>query len=160
MVDKLKLEKSMALFEEAQTLVPGGVAGIRRPYNFVPGEYPIFFDNGKGGRIFDVDGNEYIDYLCAYGPIIIGYREEEIDNAVIDQIKNKGICFSLTQAVQNALVKKLRELIPCCDMAALVKTGSDATTIAIRVARGYTGKTKIARCGYHGWHDWCVEVKG
>ncbi|HRR51481.1 MAG TPA: aminotransferase class III-fold pyridoxal phosphate-dependent enzyme, partial [Candidatus Cloacimonas sp.] len=127
---------------------------------FVPGEYPIFFDNGKGGRIFDVDGNEYIDYLCAYGPIIIGYREEEIDNAVIDQIKNKGICFSLTQAVQNALVKKLRELIPCCDMAALVKTGSDATTIAIRVARGYTGKTKIARCGYHGWHDWCVEVKG
>jgi len=150
----------MALFEEAQTLVPGGVAGIRRPYNFVPGEYPIFFDNGKGGRIFDVDGNEYIDYLCAYGPIIIGYREEEIDNAVIDQIKNKGICFSLTQAVQNALVKKLRELIPCCDMAALVKTGSDATTIAIRVARGYTGKTKIARCGYHGWHDWCVEVKG
>ena len=160
MVDKKKIKKSMALFEEAQTLVPGGVAGIRRPYNFVPGEYPIFFDNGKGGRIFDVDGNEYIDYLRAYGPIIIGYREEEIDNAVIDQIKNKGICFSLTQAVQNALVKKLRELIPCCDMAALVKTGSDATTIAIRVARGYTGKTKIARCGYHGWHDWCVEVKG
>ena len=160
MAEKLKLARSMSLFEEAKQLVPGGVAGIRRPYNFVPGEYPIFFDHGKGGRVVDVDGNEYIDFLCAYGPIIIGYREDEIDDAVINQIKNKGFCFSLTQEMQNTLVKKMRELIPCCEMAALVKTGSDATTIAIRVARGYTGKTKIARYGYHGWHDWCVEVKG
>ena len=160
MAERLKLARSMSLFEEAKKLVPGGVAGIRRPYNFVPGEYPIFFDHGKGGRVVDVDGNEYIDFLCAYGPIIIGYREDEIDDAVINQIKNRGFCFSLTQEWQNTLVKKLRELIPCCEMAALVKTGSDATTIAIRVARGYTGKTKIARYGYHGWHDWCVEVKG
>ena len=160
MAEKLKLARSMSLFEEAKQLVPGGVAGIRRPYNFVPGEYPIFFDHGRGGRVVDVDGNEYIDFLCAYGPIIIGYREDEIDDAVINQIKNKGFCFSLTQEMQNTLVKKMRELIPCCEMAALVKTGSDATTIAIRVARGYTGKTKIARYGYHGWHDWCVEVKG
>ena len=160
MAEKLKLARSMSLFEEAKKLVPGGVAGIRRPYNFVPGEYPIFFDHGRGGRVVDVDGNEYIDFLCAYGPIIIGYREDEIDDAVINQIKNKGFCFSLTQEMQNTLVKKMRELIPCCEMAALVKTGSDATTIAIRVARGYTGKTKIARYGYHGWHDWCVEVKG
>ena len=160
MSDKLNLKNSMELFAEAQTLVPGGVAGIRRPYNFVPGEYPIFFEKGKGGRIIDVDGNEYIDYLCAYGQIVIGYREEEIDNAVIEQIREKGICFSLTQKLQNELVYKLRELIPSCEMAAIVKTGSDATTIAIRVARAYTGKKKIARCGYHGWHDWCVEVKG
>ncbi len=160
MADKLKLDKSMALFAEAQTLVPGGVAGIRRPYNFVQGEYPIFFTEGKGGRISDVDGNEYIDYLCAYGPIAIGYREDEIDNAVIAQIKSKGICFSLTQPMQNQLVRKLQEVIPCCEMAAIVKTGSDATTIAIRVARAHTGKLKVARCGYHGWHDWCVEVKG
>lgn len=124
MPDKLKLDKSMAMFAEAQTLVPGGVAGIRRPYNFVQGEYPIFFDRGKGGRIIDVDGNEYIDYLCAYGPIIIGYNEEEIDNAVIEQIRNKGFCFSLTQPMQNDLVRKLQEVIPCCEMAAIVKTGS------------------------------------
>jgi glutamate-1-semialdehyde aminotransferase len=160
MADKLKLDKSMALYAEAKTLVPGAVAGIRRPYNFVEGEYPIFFEEGKGGRIRDVDGNEYIDYLCAYGPIIIGYREEEIDNAVIEQIKNKGFCFSLTQSIQNKLVQKLQEVVPCCEMAAIVKTGSDATTISIRVARAYTGKVKVARCGYHGWHDWCVEVKG
>lgn len=148
------------MYEEALTLVPGAVAGIRRPYNFVQGEYPIFFEHGKGGRITDVDGNEYIDYLCAYGPIIIGYREEEIDKAVQEQVNSKGFCFSLTQPIQTKLIKKLIEVIPSCEMAALVKTGSDATTIAIRVARAFTGKQKIARCGYHGWHDWCVEVKG
>jgi glutamate-1-semialdehyde aminotransferase len=160
MADKLNLTKSFAMFEEAKRLVPGGVAGIRRPYNFVPGEYPIFFDHGKGGRVTDVDGNEYIDYLCAYGPIILGYCETEVDEAVIEQIRTKGFCFSLTQSIQNTLIEKLTQIIPCCEMAAIVKTGSDATTIATRVARGYTGKTKIARCGYHGWHDWCVEVKG
>ena len=150
----------MAMYAEAQTLVPGAVAGIRRPYNFVQGEYPIYFESGKGGRVTDVDGNEYIDFLCAYGPIIIGYREQEIDLAVQEQVSGKGFCFSLTQPQQSELVKKLQEVIPCCEMAALVKTGSDATTIAIRVARAFTGKTKIARCGYHGWHEWCVEVKG
>lgn len=160
MADKLKLDKSMAMYAEAQTLVPGAVAGIRRPYNFVQGEYPIYFDHGTGGRVTDVDGNEYIDYLCAYGPIIIGYREQEIDRAVQTQVNDKGFCFSLTQPQQSELVRKLQRIIPSCEMAALVKTGSDATTIAIRVARAYTGKTKIARCGYHGWHDWCVEVKG
>lgn len=160
MVEKLNLRRSNQLFAQAQKLVPGGVAGIRRPYNFVPQEYPIFFDHGQGGRVVDVDGNEYIDFLCAYGPIIIGYREREIDEAVIEQIRDKGFCFSLTQPVQNKLAEKLRELIPCSEMVAFVKTGSDATSIAIRVARAYNGRLKVVRCGYHGWHDWCVEVKG
>jgi len=160
MVEKLNLSKSEQMYAEALTLVPGAVAGIRRPYNFVPGEYPIFFDHAKGGKVTDVDGNEYLDMLCAYGPIIVGHREEEIDDAVVAQIREKGICFSLTQPYQNTLVKRLRDLIPSCDMAAFVKTGSDATTTAIRISRAYTGKTKVLRCGYHGWHDWCVEVKG
>lgn len=157
---KLNLENNFKEFEIAKNLVPGGVLGIRRPYNFVEGEYPIFFDHGKGGRIVDIDGNEYIDFLCAYGPIILGYREEEVDNAVIDQIKNKGFCFSLTQTYQNKLAMKFQDLIPCSEMTVFVKTGSDATTTAIRLSRAFTGKTKVMRCGYHGWHDWCVEVKG
>lgn len=160
MSQKLKLDRSNYLYEEAQTLIPGGVAGIRRPYNFVPGEYPIFFKDAKGGKVTDVDGNEYIDMLCAYGPIIIGHREEEIDNAVIDQIRTKGFCFSLCQEIQNTLAKKLIEVIPCAEKVAFVKTGSDATTTATRIARAHTDKLKIFRCGYHGWHDWCVENKG
>ncbi len=160
MSKKLNLTKSMELYEEALQLVPGAVAGIRRPYNFVPGEYPIFFDRAKGGKVWDVDGNEYLDFLCAYGPIIVGHCEEEIDNAVIEQIRTKGFCFSLTQEIQNKLVRKLQEHIPSCEMASLLKTGSDTTTAAVRAARAYTERKKIIRCGYHGWHDWCVEVKG
>jgi glutamate-1-semialdehyde aminotransferase len=160
MSKKLNLTLSEKMYADAMNIIPGAVAGIRRPYNFVPGEYPIYFESAKGGRVTDVDGNEYIDYLCAYGPIIIGHREEEIDNAAIEQMKNKGFCFSLTQPVQNKLAAKLIELIPSAEMAVFVKTGSDATSTAIRVARGATERTKIVRCGYHGWHDWCVEVKG
>jgi len=159
-VDKLNLSNSNRLYSEALGLIPGAILGIRRPYNFVEGEYPIFFETAKGGKVIDVDGNEYLDMLCAYGPIIIGHREEEIDNAVIDQIKNNGFCMSLTQQIQNKLAKKLRELIPCCEKMVFVKTGSDATTIGVRVARGYTKRVKILRCGYHGWHSWCVESKG
>lgn len=157
---KLNLENSNKEYEYAKTLIPGAVAGIRRPYNFVEGEYPIYFDSGKGSHLIDIDGNEYIDFLCAYGPTIIGNREEEIDNAVIAQIQNKGFCFSLTQKYQNQLAEKLKSLIPCAEMSFFVLTGSDATTLATRIARSYTGKKGILRCGYHGWHDWCVEGKG
>lgn len=156
---KLNLEKSLALFEEAKEISPGGVLGIRRPYNFVEGEYPIFLTHGRGSHIFDVDGNEYIDMLCAYGPIILGYDEPEINQAVTQQME-KGFCFSLVQPVQNELIKRLIKLIPSAEMAILVKTGSDATGVAVRIARGYSGKDKILRCGYHGWMDWCVEVPG
>ncbi len=159
-MEHLNIQKSLKEFEYGKSLVPGGVLGIRRPYNFVEGEYPIYFEHGKGGRVVDIDGNEYIDFLCAYGPIILGYREEEVDNAVIEQIQDKGFCFSLTQSIQNVLAEKLKELIPSAEMSVFVKTGSDATTLAVRIARGYTGRTKILRCGYHGWGDWCVEVKG
>lgn len=157
---KLNLTKTNQTYEESFSLIPGAVAGIRRPYNFVPGEYPIFFKEAKGGKVTDVDGNEYMDMLCAYGPIIIGHREEEIDNAVIKQIQNNGFCMSLTQPVQNDLAKTLKRVIPSCEKAAFVKTGSDATSTAIRISRAYTNKVKVLRCGYHGWHDWCVEVKG
>jgi 3-aminobutanoyl-CoA transaminase len=159
-VGKLNIAKSLELFEEAKGLVPGGVLGARKPVDFIEGEYPIFLESGKGGRLIDVDGNEYIDFLCGYGPIILGYREEEVDDAVISQIRDKGFCFTLTQRYQNQLAKKLRALVPCSEMSIFLKTGSDATTAAIRIARAYTGRVKVIRCGYHGWHDWCVEMKG
>jgi len=160
LINKLNLTNTFKLYEEALKLIPGAILGIRRPYNFVEGEYPIFFESAKAGKVIDVDGNEYIDMLCAYGPIIIGHREEEIDNAVIEQIRDKGFCMSLTQQVQNKLAKKLNELIPCCEKLVLMKMGTDATTAAIRVARAYTKKIKILSCGYHGWYDAFSEVHG
>ena len=158
--EKLNIAKSLELFEQAEKLVPGGVLGARKPSDFIEGEYPIFLEYGKGCRLTDVDGNEYIDFLCGYGPIILGYREEEVDEAVTRQIKDKGFCFTLTQRYQNELAKKLRELVPCSEMSIFLKTGSDATTASIRIARAYTNRIKVMRCGYHGWHDWCVEMKG
>ena len=157
---KLNITKSLALFEEAKTLVPGGVLGARKPGDFIKGEYPIFLEYGKGCRLIDVDGNEFIDFLCGYGPIILGYREDEVDDAVIRQIKDKGFCFTLTQRYQNELAKKIVELVPSAELSIFLKTGSDATTAAIRIARAYTDRIKVMRCGYHGWHDWCVEMKG
>jgi glutamate-1-semialdehyde aminotransferase len=159
-VEKLNITRSRELFEEAKTLVPGGVLGARKPSDFIEGEYPIFLESGKGCRLTDVDGNEYIDFLCGYGPIILGYREEEVDEAVIRQISDKGFCFTLTQRYQNQLAEKLRELVPSSEMSIFLKTGSDGTSASIRIARAYTDRIKIMRCGYHGWHDWCVEMKG
>lgn len=157
---KLNITRSWELFEEACGLVPGGVLGARKPNDFIKGEYPIFLETGEGCRLTDVDGNEFVDFLCGYGPIILGYREQEVDDAVCRQIKEKGFCFTLTQKFQNELAKKLTELVPSSELSIFLKTGSDATTASIRIARAYTAKTKVMRCGYHGWHDWCVEMKG
>ena len=156
---KLNLLKSMTMLYDAQRLTPGGVGGIRRPYNFVVGEYPVFITHGHGGHIVDVDDNEYIDMLCAYGPIILGYVEDEINDAARAQM-DKGFCFSLVQPLQNELEQRLADIMPCGEQTILVKTGSDATNAAVRAMRAYTGRDKIARCGYHGWGDWCVEHHG
>ncbi len=157
---KLNISKSLEELEKGRKLTPGAVLGIRRPYNFVEGEYPVYFEEGKGCRITDLDGNEYIDFLCAYGPILLGYREEEVDEAVVRQIRDKGFCFSLTQSVQNRLAERLIDIIPSAEMVVFLKTGSAAATLAVRISRSYTGKKKVMRCGYHGWHYWCSEVKG
>ena len=157
---KLNLTKNMELFERAKGVIPGGVVGARHPRNFVEGEYPVFLEAGKGGRVWDVDGNEYIDLMCGYGPISLGYREKEVDDAVIEMIREKGFCFSITPPYQPQLAEKLQEIIPCSERSIFTKTGSDAMTAAVRIARAYTGRVKVIRCGFHGWHDWCVEVKG
>jgi len=159
-ISKLNITNSRELFEDAIDLIPGGVLGARKPVDFIDGEYPIFIESGKGCRLIDVDGNEFIDFLCGYGPIILGYREEEVDEAVYKQIRDKGFCFTLTQKYQNLLARKLTELVPSSELSIFLKTGSDATTASIRIARAYTNKLKVMRCGYHGWHDWCVEMKG
>lgn len=157
---RLTISRSLELYKEAETLVPGGTLYARKPSDFIPGEYPIFMESGKGCRIIDVDGNEFIDFLCSYGPILLGHREEEVDDAVISQIREKGLCFTLTQQCQHRLAARLRELVPCAEKSIFLKTGSDAATASIRIARAYTDRIKVMRCGYHGWHDWAIELKG
>ena len=159
--DYPEIKKSNELYNRAVGLIPSVTQTLAKgPGQWVKGIAPKYLIKGKGSHVWDADGNEYIDFLCGYGPIILGYREEEVDDAVIRQIKEKGFCFSLTQRYQNELAKKLRDLVPCSELSIFLKTGSDATTAAIRIARAYTNRIKVMRCGYHGWHDWAVEMKG
>ncbi len=153
--ETVNFTKSQELFQEALELLPGGVKGIRHPDFYVPGAYPIFLKGGKGGRITDVDGNEYIDWLCSYGPNIIGHGHPRICEMVLREAE-KGFCLTLCQPVQNRLAQKLKELIPCAERVIFVTTGSESTTSAVRIARIHTERELVLRCGYQGFHDWCV----
>jgi glutamate-1-semialdehyde aminotransferase len=152
----MNLKVSAALLEKAREVVPGAIPGIRSPDNFVPGAYPTLLAGGQGGRITDVDGNEYVDLLLGYGPIILGHAEPEVDETAFQYARN-GFCLNLPQPVMIELAERLTELVPCAEQALFFKTGSDATTAAVRIARAHTGRQLILRCGYHGWHDWCLE---
>ncbi|MDC0073415.1 aminotransferase class III-fold pyridoxal phosphate-dependent enzyme [Alphaproteobacteria bacterium] len=123
--------------------------------NFVKGASPLFIDRGDGCQVFDIDGNEYIDYVLGLLPIILGYRDVEVNNSIIYQL-NKGISFSLPSMLEAELSELLVDIIPCAEMVRFGKNGSDVTSAAIRLARAFTGKNKIISCGYHGWHDWYI----
>lgn len=157
MMEGKKYVKSEAALEAGKKYIPGGVIGTRRPENFVPGAYPLYVTEGKGSHFFDVDGNEYIDFLAGFGPVLLGHAYEVVDNAAIERIR-KGFCFDLSQEIQNELAQKVIKMIPCAEKVIFVLSGSDATTAAIRLARTYTGRDKIMKCGYTGWHDWSVPV--
>lgn len=155
-VKPLNLKKSMEMFAEANKVTPGGAVGIRKPERAIFGEYPIFIKEAKKDmNIIDEDGNQYIDYLCGWGPIVLDFVNDEINYAVMERIK-KGFCFSYIQQDKLRLEKLLQKIIPCCEKSIITKTGSDATSIALKLARAYTGKSKVISWGYHGWHDWCT----
>ena len=107
--------------------------------------------------MWDLDGNEYIDFLCGVGPVILGHAYEPVTNAVIEQLK-KGSAFSVNNPVEVALAELLIETIPCAEMVRFCKAGGAADEIAVRIARGHTGRDRIAFCGYHGWHDWYLAA--
>ena len=152
----MDLHHSEALYERAKQVIPGGIPGIRAPENYVRGTYPILLAGGAGGRITDVDGNEFVDLLLGYGPIILGHGEAPVDEAAAQRAR-EGFCLNLPEPIIIELAERLVALIPSAEQVLFFKTGSDATTAAVRVARAHTGKTLILRCGYHGWHDWCLE---
>lgn len=152
---RLTLDKSFAAFEEAKKTMPGGITGMRSPNAFIPGEYPIYMEKAQGSHMWDLDGNEYIDFMAAYGPVMIGYNEPEINEKVFKRIKD-GFCFSLPQEVQNELARKIVELVPAAEQVIFARTGTDATTIAVKLVRSYTKKQRILTDGYHGWGDFSM----
>lgn len=119
------------------------------------GASPLFIDKGKGSKVWDIDGNEYIDFVNSLAAVTLGYCDENIDNAIKAQLKS-GITFSLPHKLETEVAEKLIEIIPCAQKVRFAKNGTDVTSAAIRLARAYTGKEHIAVCGYHGWQDWYI----
>ncbi|MEW6070046.1 MAG: aminotransferase class III-fold pyridoxal phosphate-dependent enzyme, partial [Candidatus Thermoplasmatota archaeon] len=151
-----KLTKSYKYLEKAKKIIPGGTQTFSKSYNQFPlGVSPIYLQRGKGCYVWDIDNNKYIDYILALAPVILGYSYPRVDKAIKDQLKS-GIIFSLPHPLELELAEKLTKIIPCCEMVRFGKNGSDATSGAIRVARAFTGRDKIACCGYHGWQDWYI----
>ncbi len=150
----LSFDRSEKLFARARQIVAGGTTQGKAPDTLLPGEYPIYADHGQGPYLWDVDGNRFLDWILAYGIIVLGYCDPDVDDAAIREIR-QGFAFPLTRPVQNELAELLVRTIPCAEMVHFFKTGSDTTTAAVRLARMVTGREKIVRWGYHGWHDWC-----
>lgn len=145
--------KSQAAFEEARQYIPGGVNSPVRSFRSVGG-VPPFISGGKGSKIYDIDGNEYIDYVMSYGPLLMGH----VPDCVTDAIKaaaEKGTSYGAPTVAETELAKLICYLVPSMDMVRMVNSGTEATMSALRLARAYTGRDCIIKfigC-YHGHHD-------
>ena len=153
---KRTFERSSQLLERALKRIPLGSQTFSKSHvQFPRGAAPLYLSRGKGGRVWDVDGNEYVDLVCGLLPVLLGYCDPDVDDAIRAQL-DKGISFSLATELEIELAEALAEIVPCADMSRFGKNGSDATSAAVRIARAATGRDHIAVCGYHGWHDWYV----
>jgi glutamate-1-semialdehyde 2,1-aminomutase len=158
-VKPYRFDQSDSLFERAKQVIPGGIYGHQTPLLLVPGAYPKFFARGQGSRVWDVDDNEYIDFMCSYGPIVLGHRHPKVEEAAQKQAA-LGNCFNAPTPIWVELAEHLVSITPFADWAVFAKNGSDVCTWATEVARHATGRPKIAACegAYHGAHAWCTPV--
>lgn len=146
-------DKSIAAFQEAKTLMPGGVNSPVRAFKSVKMD-PIFMERGKGSKIYDIDGNEYIDYVLSWGPLILGHTNERVVEA-LKKVAEMGTSFGAPTLKENELAKLVQERVPSIEVVRMVSSGTEATMSALRLARGYTGRNKILKfegC-YHGHGD-------
>jgi glutamate-1-semialdehyde aminotransferase len=142
----------------ARDLSPAATQTLAKgPGQYVRGVAPVYADRGKGGRLWDIDGNEYVDWQMGIGPLVLGYCNEAVDDAVREQLA-RGITFSLVHPLEVEVAEMVRDLVPNAEMVRFSKTGCDVTTAAVRLARAATGRSKVLCCGYHGWHDWYVAT--
>jgi glutamate-1-semialdehyde aminotransferase/spore coat polysaccharide biosynthesis protein SpsF (cytidylyltransferase family) len=153
---KPPLDRSQAWLARSRKVIPGCSQTFSKSYSqYVQGVAPIFLQRGQGCRVWDVDGNEYLDYVQGLLPNILGYAHPEVNAAVAAQL-SQGHSFSLPHPLEVELAERLVRLIPCAEMVRFGKNGSDATAGAVRAARAFTGRDHIACCGYHGWQDWYI----
>lgn len=156
--EPLKLDKCMEHLEKAKEIIPLGSHTLSKStMQWSVGAVPLYLESAKGCEVTDIDGNRYIDYGMALGPFILGYCDDDVNAAVTEQLQ-KGTMFTLSSDIELAAAQTLVDVVPCAEMVRFGKNGSDVTSTAIKLARGYTGKEKIIICGYHGWQDWYVTT--
>ena len=155
----MKLDKGLAMQEKAKRLIPGMTQLLsKRPDMFSQGVWPGYYQKAKGAEVWDLDGNKYVDMsIGGIGATILGYADDDVDNAVIEAIRN-GVASSLNCPEEVELAEVLCQLHPWADMARFTRGGGEAMSVAVRIARAHTGKDKVAFCGYHGWHDWYLAA--
>ncbi|MBK9225924.1 MAG: aminotransferase class III-fold pyridoxal phosphate-dependent enzyme [Ignavibacteria bacterium] len=152
------ITKSNAIFERSKGLIPAHTQTLAKgPTQWIKGIAPKYLARGKGSHVWDVDGNEYIDYNMGIGPIVLGYCYDRVDDAIRKQLSD-GITFSFMHPLEVDLSEKIRSIVPNAESVRFSKTGCDATTAAVRVSRAFTNREKVLCCGYHGWHDWYIAV--
>jgi len=147
------------LYMKAKSLIPGGTMLLsKRPEMFLPDNWPSYFSKSKGCKVWDLDGNEFLDMsIMGIGTNALGYGNDEVDAAVIETVK-KGNMSTLSCPEEVYLAEKLMEINPWADMVRFARSGGEANAIAIRIARAASGKDNVAICGYHGWHDWYLSA--
>jgi glutamate-1-semialdehyde 2,1-aminomutase len=133
-----------------QTLAKG-------PSQFVQGLAPKYLQRGAGCLVWDVDGNEYLDFGMAVGPLVLGYGHPAVDEAIRAQLAD-GITFTLMHPLEVQVAELVREVVPGAERVRFAKSGAEVTSAAVRLARAFTGRSRVLCCGYHGWHDWYVAV--
>lgn len=152
------ITKSDELYERAIKIMhPVTQTLAKGPGQFMKGVAPKYLKRGKDAHVWDVDGNEFIDYNMGIGPISLGYCYDKVDQAIINQLKD-GITFSLMHELEVELSELVHEIIPNAESIRISKTGADVCSAAVRVARAFTGRSKVLCCGYHGWHDWYIGI--
>lgn len=148
-----KIDNSIALFEEAKTLMPGGVNSPVRAFKNINGN-PIFFEKASGAYLYDADGNEYIDYIGSWGPMIMGHSHPEIVKAIKTQVE-LGTSYGAPTGLESDVAKLIKQCLPSIEKIRMVNSGTEATMTTIRLARGFTGRNKIIKFDgcYHGHVD-------
>ena len=148
--------RSEAMLERALEVVPLGAQTFSKSFTQYPrGAAPFFIERAEGARTWDVDGNEYIDFNNALCSVTLGHSDPDVTRAVIDQLA-KGTIFSLSSELEIEVAERIVDLVPCAEKVRFGKNGSDATAGAVRAARAFTGRERIAVSGYHGWQDWYI----
>ena len=149
----MDFSKSQQLYQEAVELIPGGVNSPVRAFKAV-GDFPVFIEKGEGSKLYDVDGNEYVDYICSWGPLLLGHQPASVTAAVQEALL-KGSTYGAPTALEVEIAKLIVDAVPSVEMVRMVNSGTEATMSAIRLARGYTKRNKLVKfegC-YHGHAD-------